>query len=93
LIGSQQSKDFIRKLESIMSLRQLSSRIELSFWHIVIGLLSESQSLQRLIRWFYLDFLPATTNSFQRFDSQRVIRWAALGLGLGFVVGFLISLF
>ncbi len=76
-----------------MSLRQLSSRIELSFWHIVIGLLSESQSLQRLIRWFYLDFLPATTNSFQRFDSQRVIRWAALGLGLGFVVGFLISLF
>lgn len=76
-----------------MSLRQLSSRIELSFWHIVIGLLSESQSLQRLIRWFYLDFLPATTNSFQRFDSQRVIRWAALGLGLGFVVGFLISFF
>jgi hypothetical protein len=90
---SQQNKDILRKLGSIMSLRQLSSRIELSFWHIVIGLLSESHSLQRLIRWFYLDFLPATTNFFQRFDSQRVIRWAAVGLGLGFVVGFLISVF
>ena len=90
---SQQHKDIIRKLGSIMSLRQLSSRIELSFWHIVIGLLSESHSLQRLIRWFYLDFLPATTNFFQQFDSQRFIRWAAIGLGLGFVIGFLISLF
>jgi hypothetical protein len=90
---SQQHKDIIRKLGSIMSLRQLSSRIELSFWHIVIGLLSESHSLQRLIRWFYLDFLPATTYIYQQFDSQRVIRWAAIGLGLGFVVGFFISLF
>ena len=90
---SQQNKDIIRKLGSIMSLRQLSSRIELSFWHIVIGLLSESHSLQRLIRWFYLDFLPATTNIYQQFDSQRVICWAAVGLGLGFVIGFLISLF
>lgn len=76
-----------------MSLRQLSSRIELSFWHIVIGMLSESHSLQRLIRWFYLNFLPATKIFFQKFDGQRVIRLAAVGLGLGFVAGFLISLF
>ena len=76
-----------------MSLRQLTSRIELSFWQIVIGLLSESHSLQRLIRWFYLDFVPARADFFPQFARQRVIRWAAVGLGLGFVVGFLISVF
>jgi hypothetical protein len=92
-MGSEQPKEFIRKLGSVMSLRQLSSRIELSFWQIVIDLLSESHSLQRLIRWFYLDFVPATANFFHQFDRQRVIRWAAFGIGLGFVVGFLISLF
>lgn len=90
---SLQHKDIIRKLGIIMSLRHLSSRIELSFWQIVIGLLSESHSLQRLIRWFYLDFVPATADFFQQYDRQCVIRWAAVGLGLGFVVGFLISLF
>jgi hypothetical protein len=92
-MGSEQSKEFIRKLGSVMSLRQLSSRIELSFWQIVIGLLSESHSLQRLIRWFYLDFVPATAEYSRQFDRQRVIRWAAIGIGLGLVVGFLISLF
>jgi len=92
-MGSQQPIEIIRKLGSVMSLRQLSSRIELSFWQIVIGLLSESHSLQRLIRWFYLDFVPATADFFQYLDRQHVIRWAAVGLGLGFIVGFLISLF
>jgi hypothetical protein len=92
-MGSEQPKEFIRKLGSVMSLRQLSSRIELSFWQIVIDLLSESHSLQRLIRWFYLDFVPATADFFHQFDRQRVIRWSAFGIGLGFVVGFLISLF
>ena len=76
-----------------MGLRQLSSRIELSFWQIIIGLLSESKTIQQLVRWFYLDFLPATTGFFQSLDRRRVIRWAVVGTGLGFAVGFLISLF
>jgi hypothetical protein len=76
-----------------MSIRHLSSRIELSFWQIVIGLLSESQTLQRLIRWFCRSFLALIADAIQQIDRQRFIRWAAAGLGLGMIVGFLISFF
>ena len=76
-----------------MSLRQLSTRIEVSFWQIVIILLSESRLLQRLVRWVYLDFLPLLVAFLQHFEQQRVIRWAAAGLGLGLMTGFLISIF
>jgi hypothetical protein len=76
-----------------MSLRQLSTRIELSFWQIVISLLSESQALQRLIRWAYLDLHPTLVTFLQHFEKQRAIRWAAAGLGLGLLTGILISIF
>ena len=76
-----------------MSLRQISTRIELSFWQIAISLLSESTFLQRLIRWFYLDFLPFSAEFIKRFERRRVYRWAAAGLGMGFMLGFLIAVF
>lgn len=76
-----------------MSLRQLSTRIELSFWQIVISLLSESRPLQCLVRWIYLDFHPMLVTFLQHFEKQRAIRWAAIGLGLGLLTGFLISIF
>lgn len=76
-----------------MSLRQLSTRIELSFWQIVISLLSESRPLQRLVRWIYLDFHPKLVTFLQHFEKHRAIRWAAVGLGLGLLTGFLIQIF
>jgi hypothetical protein len=76
-----------------MSLRQLSTRIEVSFWQIIISLLSESRLLQRLVKWVYLEFLPTLIAFLQHFNQQRVIRWAAAGLGLGLMTGFLIAIF
>jgi len=76
-----------------MSLRQLSTRIEVSFWQIIISLLSDSRLLQSFIRWVYLEFFPTLSAFIQHFNQQRVIRWAAAGLGLGLMPGFLITIF
>jgi len=76
-----------------MSLRQLSTRIEVSFWQIIISLLSDSRLLQSFIRWIYLEFFPTLIAFIQHFNQQRVIRWAAAGLGLGLMTGFLITIF
>ena len=70
-----------------MSLRQLSTRIELSFWQIMINLLSGSKPLQSLIRWFYLEILPAIRDFFKNLNRQRLIRTAIFGLGFGFAEG------
>ena len=76
-----------------MSLRQLSTRIEVSFWQIIISLLSESRLLQLLVRWVYLELLPTLVAFLQHFNQQRVIRWAAAGLGIGLMTGVLITIF
>ena len=75
-----------------MSIRQISSRIQLSFWQMVISLLSESRTSQQLVRWFYLKLFPVAENIFARFERQKVYRWAAAGLGTGFIIGLLITL-
>ena len=76
-----------------MSVKQISSRIELSFWHIIISLLSQSSSFQYLVRLFYLIVAPKFGIILHHLNHHRIFRWAALGLGFGFVVGFLIALF
>jgi hypothetical protein len=83
----------LRKLLSVMSIRHLSSRIELNFWQMLISLMSESQPFQRSVRWLYLDFGPAAVDFYQKLDQKRLIRWAVAGLGFGLITGFLISLF
>ena len=55
--------------------------------------MSESQPIQKSIRWLYLDAGPAVTDAFLRIDQKRLIRWAVIGLGFGLTTGFLISLF
>ncbi len=92
-MGKRQPIEKYKKHGFEMSLRQLSTRIELSFWQITIILLSQSSMLQRLIRWFYLDLLPFSAEFSKRFDRRRVYRWAAAGLGMGFMLGFLIAVF
>ena len=77
----------------LMSIRQLSSRIELTFWQVAINLLSESRSLQRLVRWFYLNLEPRLAQYTKRLERRRIYRWSAAGLGLGFFTGILISVF
>ena len=76
-----------------MSLRHLPSKIELGFWQIAISLLSESKSIQRLVRWFYLDLRPKSSQLFNQLERQKVIRWSAAGLGMGLLFGFLIAVF
>ena len=76
-----------------MSLRHLPSKIELGFWQITISLLSESTSIQRLVRWFYLDLRPRTLEFLIQLEQKRVIRWSAAGLGMGLLFGFLIAIF
>jgi hypothetical protein len=76
-----------------MSVKQISSRIELSFWQITISLLTQSSSFQKLVRWFYLIIMPKSGILFQNFDHHRVFRWAAVGLVLGLIIGFLIAFF
>lgn len=84
---------FKKKVRRIMSLREISSRIELNFWQILIGLMSESQSFQKSFRWLYLDFGPAVIVVYQTIDQKRLFRWSVIGLGSGLIIGLLISLF
>ena len=78
---------------SSMTIRQISSRLEISFLQLFIGLLSESQPIRTSIRWLYLGFIPAVTDLFLQIDRKILLRWAVAGLGLGILAGFLISLF
>ena len=76
-----------------MSIKQIPSKIELGFWQIVISLLSESRSVQRLVCWFYLDVGPKTKQLIHRLERQQLLRWSAAGLAMGLLVGFLIAVF
>jgi hypothetical protein len=76
-----------------MSLKQISIRIEISFWQLVIILLSESRPVQNLITWIYKDFLPAWQHFVLTFDISRAFFWSAIGLALGVLVGILSAIF
>jgi hypothetical protein len=75
-----------------MSLKQFSIRLEISFWQIVIQLLSESHTVQRVIAWVCNLGIPGTTRFFHCLDSERMLRWAAVGLLIGFLAGLLSTL-
>lgn len=76
-----------------MSLRQISIRLELSFWQIIICILSESSAVQRLLRWAYSDLFPASAGYKYQINKKKMILWAAVGLGLGSLIGLSTSLF
>lgn len=75
-----------------MSLKQISIRIEISFWQLVIMLLSESRPVQLLITWIYQDFLPTWRQFVLTFDVTRAFYWSAIGLALGVLVGLLAAI-
>ena len=93
MIKDRQSKFNATGNGNQMSIRQLSSRIELSFWQIVIELLSESPKFQRLVKWSYLGLFPAAANLLNNMSRRRAIQWAAGGLGAGLMIGLIIALF
>ena len=75
-----------------MSFKQFSIRLEVSFWQLVIQLLSESRPVQALIAWIYYNGLPATTRLIHNFEVERALRWAIVGLVIGFLTGLLTAL-
>jgi hypothetical protein len=83
----------LRKIFDNMSLRHLSSRIELNFWQILIGLMSESNLFQKSVRWLYISAGPAVSDTIKRIDSKQLVRWAVIGLGFGLLTGFLMYLY
>lgn len=72
-----------------MSLKQISIRLEVSFWQLVIQLLSESRIVQALIAWIYHNGLPATIRLTHNLEGERAIRWAIGGLAIGLLAGLL----
>ena len=72
-----------------MSLKQFSIRLEVSFWQLVIQLLTESRTVQAIIAWIYIHGAPAITRLIQSLEVERVLRWAVVGLALGFLTGLL----
>jgi hypothetical protein len=76
-----------------MSIRHLSSKIELGFWQIAISLLSDSRPVQQLVCWFYLDVRPKSSQFIKRLERRQLLRWSAAGLGIGLLAGFLIAVF
>lgn len=83
----------LRKIFDNMSLRHLSSRIELNFWQILIGLMSESKLFRKSVRWFYFGAGPAVSDTIKKIDPKLLVRWAVIGLGFGLLTGFLIYLY
>lgn len=75
-----------------MSLRHFSTRLEISFWQLVVQILSESRSVQRLLAWSYHFGSPAIARLLHSIDYERALQWAAIGLALGFLAGLLSAL-
>jgi hypothetical protein len=75
-----------------MSLKQFSIRLEISFWQFVIQILSQSHTVQGIIAWIYNRGLPRTLRFVHSINADRLLRWAAVGLLLGFLTGILSTL-
>ena len=75
-----------------MSLRHFSTRLEISFWQLIIQILSESRAVQRLIAWSYRCGTPAIARFLHGLDAEQLLQWAAIGLALGFLAGLLSGL-
>jgi hypothetical protein len=72
-----------------MNFRQLTLRLEIGFWNLAIGLLSESTFLRSLVRWLYLAGTGRRPGSNPAFQPARALFWASAGLALGFFAGLL----
>jgi len=70
-----------------MNLKYLPMRVELSFWHFVIGLLTESRGIQSLIAWVINDLTPRLTVFMRTFNWRRALGWVTSALVLSIILG------
>jgi hypothetical protein len=76
----------------MIDIKQLPSRLELSFWNLTIHLLSQSAWLRSLVPWIYRR-VGLRWSAFSRsFDIRRAFIWACAALAIGFFGGFLATL-
>ena len=66
-----------------MSIRILSSRIEIAFWSVVVSLLSDSELVQGLVRTCYTGF---TSMQYSRTVKQALL-FCIAGLLTGIILG------
>jgi hypothetical protein len=76
-----------------MSIKQISSNLELGLWNVLIDLLSDSQLFQDFIRWVYQVLVPGVIKIQDAFNFTAALRWSLAGTGFGILTGFLIALF
>lgn len=75
-----------------MLIRQLSLRLEISFWQLVISLMYESPWVQGLLRWGYHRLLPLISGLPHLIEPKRVAIWGISGFWIGLIFGILVSI-
>ena len=70
-----------------MNLKYLPMRVELSLWHFVIGLLTESRGIQSLLAWIINDLTPHLTDFTRTFNWRRALGWIASGVAISIFLG------
>lgn len=70
-------------LQPPIDIRLVCNRLEIGFWHLAIDLLSDSKLLQKLITGTSSLTLHLA-QYLQALDRHRAVRWAAIGLSIGF---------
>ena len=73
-----------------MNIKNISMRLELSFWNFAIALLSESPAFQKLVTWIYRELTLPVLDLNRAFDPKKALVLAAAGWTLGFLAGLLI---
>lgn len=67
-----------------MSIRTITSRIEIAFWSVVVSLLSDSELIQGFVQTCYIGF---TSGQYTRILKKALILSAA-----GFLIGIVLGL-
>jgi hypothetical protein len=66
----------------MLTLKTLSLRIELGFWHLAITLLSDSRPIRTLVRWTYPRLSPHWTQARRVLSHPNAVPVVAAGLAL-----------
>lgn len=75
-----------------MVFKELSLRLEIGFWQLVISLMYESAWVQSLIRWSYHRLFPILRGFNQFINTRRVVTWGIFGFFTGLIVSVIIGL-
>lgn len=73
-----------------MLIKQLSLRLEISFWQLIITLMYESTWVQGILRWGYRRLLPLVFGLSQMIDLKQIAVWGIRGFLVGLTIGIVI---